>query len=122
MRSNTLADLTGDNALLGIVYDTAVNKQVFPLATSYIYQVNNRCVPVGDVWLLGAECGAKCYGKEKNKPIEQEDDYGALVGKGIHSIYGCDAAKDTQGNYRGFMRIQTPLQIEGLGLLPQLSI
>lgn len=116
-----LGDLTGDTALNGIEWDSAVNKETFPLG-SYIFQCNNRVVPVGDIWTFGSSAGAKCYGREKNKPIQQEDDYGALVGKGIHSIYGVDCAQDTQGAYRGFVRVQVALQIEGLGLLPELNV
>lgn len=115
-----LGALTGDAALNSVVWDTNVNKEVFPIG-SFIYQINNRVVPVGDMFILGAECAGKAYGKIKNQPIQQNDDYDALVGKGIHSIYGSDCAKDTQGDFRGYVRVQTALQIEGLGLLPKLS-
>lgn len=119
-RYTNLGTLTGDSNLSGVVYDTNYNKEVFPLG-SVIFQCNSAVVPVGDIWTLAAECGGKCYGREKNKPIEQQDDYGALQGKGVHSIYGVDCATDTQGAYRGFVRTQVALQLEGLGLLPRVS-
>lgn len=119
-RFATLGGLTGDSALNSVAWDTNVNKELFPIG-SVIYQCNSYVVPVGDIYTLAAEAAGKCYGKVKNQPIQQEDDYGALVGKGVHSIYGSDIAKDTQGAFRGFVRTQVALQIEGLGLLPRIA-
>lgn len=99
-------------------YDPTYNKVAFPTG-SLIYQVNSRVVPVNDIYLLASEVGGKCYGQVKNKRIEQEDDYGALQGRGVWSIYGSDLRKDTLGDYRGFVRIQAAYEIPGYSL-PQI--
>lgn len=96
-------------------YDASVNKEDFPVG-SLIVQVNTKVVPVTDVFVLGAEAGAKCYGKVKNQRIQQQDDYGALMGKGVWSIYGSDMKKDTQSAYRGFVRIQCAYELTGYSL------
>jgi hypothetical protein len=99
-------------------YDASVNKEVFPTG-SLIVQVNANVVPVGDVFVFGADAGAKAYGQVKNKRIKQLTDYEALVGYGVHTIYGADMRQDTLGNYRGFMRIQCAYELPGFNL-PQL--
>jgi hypothetical protein len=99
-------------------YDATVNKEVFPIG-SLIVQVNANVVPVGDVFVFGADAGAKAYGSVKNKRIKQLTDYEALVGYGVHTIYGADMRQDTLGNYRGFMRIQCAYELPGFNL-PQL--
>lgn len=99
-------------------WDASVNKAAFPTG-SIIVQVNRRLVPVGDLFVFGADAGAKCYGKVRNKRISQEDDYGALMGVGVHSIYGCDLKQDTLGRYRGFVRVQSAYQLDGFSL-PQI--
>jgi len=99
-------------------WDASVNKEVFPTG-SLIVQVNANVVPVGDVFVFGADAGAKAYGQVKNKRIKQLTDYEALVGYGVHTIYGADMRQDTLGNYRGFMRIQCAYELPGFNL-PQL--
>jgi len=99
-------------------WDASQNKEAFPTG-SLIVQVNANVVPVGDVFVFGADAGAKAYGQVKNKRIKQLTDYDALVGYGVHTIYGADMRQDTLGNYRGFMRIQCAYELPGF-TLPQL--
>lgn len=100
-------------------WDAEYNKDAFPTG-ALIVQVNDHLVPVGDVWLFGENAGAKCYGSIKNKRISQDNDYGALVGVGVQSIFGCDLRKDTQSSYRGFVRLQGAYELIGFEL-PQIS-
>lgn len=102
-------------------YDTDYNKEDFPTG-SIIVQVNLRIAPVCDNYLFGAECGGKAYGEHMNERISNSDDYGALQGVGIWSIYGSDIKQDVLGQYhRGFVRLQSTYQHPLGSKLPQIS-
>lgn len=99
----------------GMTWDSTQNKEAFP-SGALIVQVNVNVVPIGDVMVFGANAGAKAYGNVKNKRITQKTDYDALVGYGIHSIFGADMRTDTQGNYRGWVRVQCAYELPGVSL------
>lgn len=112
---------TGNTTLGQVTYDSAVNKTgTFP-TNSRIVQCNAYGVPVCDFYLYGTDAGAKAYGAWKNKQIDDDGDYKALVGVGSSSIYGCEMKIDTLGNYdHGFVRIQAAYE-HALGVnLPRL--
>jgi len=113
------ADGFGGSGATTWTYDSTVNKETFPVG-SIILQVNPYVVPVCDTYLFGADAGGKCYGMVKNKRISNDNDYGALSGVGIWSIYGSDIKKDTNGLYhRGFVRLQSAYTHPLGSLLPQ---
>jgi hypothetical protein len=119
--TNNLAAAASGTAVTTLgnwTWDGTKNKEAFP-AGSLIVQVNANVAPVGDVFVFGADAGAKAYGKVKNKRIKQLTDYEALVGYGVHTIYGADMRQDTLGKYRGFMRLQCAYELPGF-TLPQL--
>lgn len=99
-------------------WDATQNKEAFPTG-SLIVQVNANVAPVGDIFVFGAEAGAKAYGSIKNKRIQQKTDYEVQNGLGMHTIYGADMKQDTLGKYRGFIRIQCAYELAGF-TLPQL--
>lgn len=102
-------------------YDASVNKVDFPIG-SIIIQVSPYIVPVGDLYAFGKDTGAVCYGVDRNKPIENMDDYKALNGKGVQTISGCDIAGDSQGlKHRRFVRYQCAYVHPYGALLPNLA-
>lgn len=102
-------------------YDPNYNKVAFPIG-SIIIQVTPYIAPVCDAYAFGKEVGAVCYGTDRNKPIQNVDDYGALNGKGILTISGCDVAGDSQAlKHRRFVRYQTAYEHPYGALLPKIA-
>lgn len=102
-------------------YDTAYNKTAFPTG-SVIVQVSPYITPVCDAYLFGQDVGAVCYGNVRDQPIDNKNDYGALNGKGLWTIYGSDISTDSQGLYhRRFARIQSTYEHPLGTLLPQID-
>ena len=115
------ASSTAVTTLGNVSWDGTVNKEgTFPIGSTVV-QVNANGVPVCDSYLFGSNVGGKCYGTVKNQRIQNVDDYGALQGKGIWSIYGQDVAADSRGGqYRRFVRLQSAY-VHPMGkLLPQI--
>lgn len=101
--------------LAGWAWDGTVNKTAFPTG-SLIFPVNASLVPFGYGFVWGKSAGGFAYGSIKNKRITNVADYGAHVGFGIQSIYGCDVRLDTLQQPRGFICIEAAVQHEGVTL------
>lgn len=90
-----------------ITYDSTKNKMAFP-SQSVIIQANANAQPIADTYLFGKQVGAKCYGTMRDVRKKQRDDYEALAGTALVSIYGQDVAADTLGlRHRRFVRLQS---------------
>lgn len=119
--TNNLAASASGTALTTLgnyTFNATVNKEAFPTG-SLIIQVNANVTPVCEVFVFGADTGAKAYGMSKDKVITQKTDYDAQVGKGLQTTYGCDMRPDTLGVYRGWIRVQAAYYLQGY-TLPQL--
>ncbi len=101
-----------------ITYDADVNKVAFPTG-SFIVQCNIKAVPVCSTLFFGQDAGGVAYGKIRNKRIMDKQDYEALNGVGIHTMYGVDLRKDTTGSYhRSFVRVECAYEHPYGALLP----
>lgn len=110
-------DTTGVDVttLAGWSWDSTQNKKAFPTG-SIIIPVNAHLVPYGFPMMWGKSAGGKAYGSIKNKRITNVADYGAHVGFGLQSIYGCDVRLDTLGAPRGYIVMPSAVQHEGISL------
>jgi hypothetical protein len=90
------------DTLAGKTWDAAKHTQDHPTG-SIIVPVTDDCLTFGRGVGMGEMALCSAFGSVPMAPIKDQDDYGELKGMGLRSIYGQNAAQDTQGNPRNYV-------------------
>lgn len=101
------------STLAGQTFDSAVHTENHP-AGSLIFPVNSKCVPIGWSVHFGAAGGLRATGAEPMHGIESTEDYGMQRGRGVQGIYGTEVSKDTAGQPRNYVLVESAISIPGV--------
>lgn len=106
---------------LGFTYDSAVNKEIFPIGTSLIFPCNAKGVPFGYTLALGAGSLFSAFGADRFSKRVQVDDFGEDKGTAIRSICGCNVPENALGALNGYVLIETAVAHSGVSGLPEVT-
>jgi N4-gp56 family major capsid protein len=104
------------DVLAGKSWNGDVHTQAHPTG-SLIVPITDDALTFGRAVLMGEMALCVGFGDTPMQQIKDQDDYGELRGMGLKSIYGQNAAKDTQGQPRNFVLVEAVCNQPGIGEL-----
>lgn len=116
------ASTTGSRSTthLGFTYDSAVNKESFPIG-SWIFPCNAKGVPFGYTLALGAGSLFSAFGADRFSRREDMDDFDEDQGVAIRSINGCNVPTNALAAITGYVLIEHAVNHANCSGLPEVT-